>query len=125
MVRKLSTICVKYFFIYFYSKSVAVIKCPLNCVFFLIKCIFSVGRQINREDERNKSDVASSDDKIRNRENGDQLSERRITIKRYRHESRVTRISSLSDDSSDSPMVFHNYAKRRRFSETEDENSIR
>lgn len=43
-------------------------------------------------------------------------------LKRYRRESRY---SYDSDDSSEdcipSPMTFHNYAKRRRFSGTEDE----
>lgn len=87
--------------------------------------IISVGRQINREDARSRDEVASSDDRNHIRErDGDQLSGNRTNIKRYRHERRVT---SDSDDSSDgpSPMVFHNYAKRRRFSETEDEYCIR
>lgn len=84
--------------------------------------MFTVGRQIIRDDE-----VVSSDDLNRTQGDRDQLTERRINIKRIRHEIRV---SSDGDDSSDSdsipgPMVFHNYAKRRRYSETEDENYIR
>lgn len=92
-----------------------------------LKIHFSAGHQIRRDDERRHDAVDSSDDKSRIR---DQLSERRINnnnniIKRYRHETNVSSDSDNSSDSTSSPMAFHNYAKRRRMSETEDENYIR
>lgn len=72
-----------------------------------------MGRQTNRTDE-----VASSDEKS-------SVKFGRIRVKRFRCDNRF---SSDSDDSSDGfpgPMVFHNYAKRRRFSDPIDENCIR
>lgn len=90
------------------------------------KIHFSAGHQIRRDDERRHDAVDSSEDKSRIR---DQLSERRINnniiMKRYRHEASVSSDSDNSSDSTSSPMAFHNYAKRRRLSETEDENYIR
>lgn len=80
----------------------------------------TVGRRHSRDDE-----VASSDDKNCIQGDRDQMSERRINIKRNRHEIRVASDCDDSLESMPSPMVFHNYAKRRRFSETEDENYIR
>lgn len=93
----------------------------------LFKIHSSAGHQIRRDDERRRDAVDSSDDNNRIR---DQLSERRINnnnniIKRYRHETEVSSDSDNSSDSISSPMAFHNYAKRRRLSESEDENYIR
>lgn len=90
--------------------------CLFACFTFI--SFSAVGRQLSRDNE-----VAPSNEMNRVPGDRDQLTERRINIKRIRHEIRV---SSDSDDSSDSgPMVFHNYAKRRRNSETEDENYTR
>lgn len=83
---------------------------------------------MRRDDERRHDVVESSDDKNRLR---DQLSEHRIhnnnssSIKRHRRDVEVSSDSDNSSDSNSSPMAFHNYAKRRRMSETEDENYIR
>lgn len=83
---------------------------------FLFILPLTVGREINREDAR-------SNEAIRNHiRRGREPSVRRTIIKRYRRESRYSYDSDdLSEDCIPSPMTFHNYAKRRRFSGTEDE----
>lgn len=89
---------------------------------FFFKILFSAGHHIRRDDERRNEVVDSSDDKIRMRGDKDQLSVRRTNNnKRYQHEIRVFSDSDNSSDGIPSPMVFHNYAKRRRLSTTEDE----
>lgn len=83
----------------------------------------TAGYHTSRDDERrNQVVVGSSDDKNRMRGDKDHLSECRISNnKRYRHETRVSSDSDNSSDSVPSPMVFHNYAKRRRLSGMDDE----
>lgn len=50
-----------------------------------------------------------------------QMKRSRNIIKRYRRETRIIYDNDESSNSIPSPMTFHNYAKRRRFSEMEDE----
>lgn len=52
---------------------------------------------------------------------GRELADHRTITKRYRRDSRHSFDSDDSSDSIPNPMTFHNYAKRRRFSGTEDE----
>lgn len=103
----------------------------INIGFVLFSAwFFVVGRQSNRENE--SSDEMESSEKEsqgrRVREFIPYSTERRNIIKRMRRE---TRMSYDSDDSSSnsipSPMSFHNYAKRRKISvsENDDEKYIR
>lgn len=83
-----------------------------------------MGRQSSQENETN--DELESNEKANQGRRGREFipysSERRNIIKRIRRE---TRMSYDSDDSSSnsipSPMSFHNYAKRQKFNDSEDD----
>ncbi|XP_055326928.1 uncharacterized protein LOC129580491 [Sitodiplosis mosellana] len=81
-----------------------------------------VGRQSNRENDSN-DEMESSENESQGRRSRECIpysTERRNIIKRIRE----TRMSYDSDDSSNSipsPMSFHNYAKRQKFNDSEDD----
>lgn len=54
-------------------------------------------------------------------ESASSSSERRNIIKHFRRENRMSYESDDSLQSIPSPMTFHNYAKRRKYSESEDD----
>lgn len=90
---------------------------------------FTVGHQLNRKDEAS-DEVASSAKNRHIRRDGEHVpnsSERRTSLKRRSRENRIFYESDDSSSSIPSPMTFHNYAKRRKFSESDDdsENYIR
>lgn len=74
---------------------------------------------MSREDVRN-NEITLNDGRNYSRR-GYELSDHRTIIKRYRRDSRHSFDSDDSFDSIPNPMTFHNYAKRQRFSETDDE----
>lgn len=85
--------------------------------------IFTVGRQEN-VGVVSKNEIDSSNKTCEIQRNCEFIrysTEHRVITKRYRSKDAF---SSESDDSSDSipnPMIFHNYAKRRRCSNSEDD----
>lgn len=78
-----------------------------------------MGHSSNR-DVVQRCEVSLNEDKNQMKRNRE-TSDRRNIIKRYRRETRIVYDSDESSNSIPSPMTFHNYAKRRRFSQTEDE----
>lgn len=84
-----------------------------------------MGRQTNRENEVKREMVSNERDiqQRRCREFVPFSSENRNTIKYLRRMSRMSYESddNESSDSIPSPMAFHNYAKRQKFNDSDDE----
>lgn len=82
-----------------------------------------MGRQSNGDNE--SSDDSDSTGKEsqgrRGRECIPYSAERRNIIKRIRRETRISYDSDDSSNSIPSPMSFHNYAKRQKFNDSEDD----
>lgn len=85
---------------------------------------FTVGRQANRENESSNNIDSNRKENRLGEEIVSYPPDRRNIIKRFRREARM---SYESEDSSDSissvttPMSFHNYAKRQKFDESDDD----
>lgn len=85
--------------------------------------IFAVGRETNRGNPLRDELDASENGRCfqRNLELLRSSAENRAIIKRHRHEHDFSSESDDSLDSTPNPMTFHNYAKRRKFSQSDDD----